>query len=225
MNNMDNNYIYYTNIDNLSDDLFNHFLSKVSKYRYDKTIKYRNINDKKLSLCSELLLRRAFEDFNIDSSYIFLFNENNKPCLGDIDIKFNISHSGNYVVCAISLDEVGVDIEEIRDIKHDIAKNFFSLDENSHLSSISDETYKKETFYRLWTLKESFIKNIGTGLYLPLKDFSIILDDEISIKQSFDNNNYYFEEFSIDPSYKCSLCKMNKKSTLVKWIDVFDLTK
>lgn len=225
MSRMNNNYLYYTNIDNLDDCSFNQSLDLISEYRLNKINKYINIKDKKLSLCSELLLRRAFNDLCINSGFDFKHGDNNKPYIDKCDVKYNISHSGNYAICAISIDEIGVDIEEIRECKNDIARACFSCKEIELLNSIDDTNERLHTFYRLWTLKESFIKNIGIGLYLPLNTFTVMLDKEISIIQDYDNNKYYFEEINIDPKYKCSVCKLNNKSTCVKWIDVIDLVK
>ena len=88
-----------------------------------------------------------------------------------------------------------------------IAGHFFSPAENEFLGKISDETAKKDMFFRIWTLKESFIKNIGTGLAYPLKNFSIIPGkDEIILEQTYDENSYCLREFEFDQNYKYSVC-------------------
>ncbi len=54
-------------------------------------------------------------------------NHYGKPYLnGYPNYYFNISHSGEFVVCAISNNPVGIDIEQIKQIEYEeIAKSFF----------------------------------------------------------------------------------------------------
>ena len=82
------NYLYYINIENLSDDDFKKGYCFVSEERKNKINKYRNIQDKKLSLCSELLLRYILNDFNIISKFEYYYNDNNKPYLKDLNYYF-----------------------------------------------------------------------------------------------------------------------------------------
>lgn len=219
---MNNNYIYYTNISLLNDSDIDDLLSKVSQYRNNRIKNYKNNSDKKLSLCSELLLKKAFKDLKINSNYNYRFNDYGKPYLDDTNIFFNISHSGDYAICALSDKEIGIDIQQIRKTTSNITEKCFSDDETKYINSFENDD-KLEAFYRIWTLKESFIKNIGVGLALPLKDFSINIGNEITIKQTVNNNIYYFEELNIDSNYKCSLCNINNNSAIIKNVSVFEL--
>jgi 4'-phosphopantetheinyl transferase len=93
-----------------------------------------------------------------------------KPYLIDEPVRFNLSHSGNYAVIGISdSSEIGVDTEQIRDdIEYrDIAARYFSPVEYSWLIDGSD-TEQRERFYRLWVVKEAFLKATGEGLGTPL---------------------------------------------------------
>lgn len=217
------NYLYYINIENLSDDDFKKGYCFVSEERKNKINKYRNIQDKKLSLCSELLLRYILNDFNIISKFEYYYNDNNKPYLKDLNYYFNISHCKDYVICAFSKDEIGCDIEKIREIDMNIVKKYFNSNEVSEILSLKDEKQKESVFFRYWTLKESFIKNIGKGLSYPLNEFSINIDKEINIIQSYNNDNYYFEEFFINSNYKCSICKHNNNKTKLIKVNIDDL--
>ena len=134
--------------------------------------KFKFLKDKKLSILSEVLLKIAFDTLNINSSFNYKYNKQGKPYLEDIgNIKFNISHSGEYVICLVSNDEVGCDIEEIKDINLNIANKFFY---NTEYTNIFNSSNKIDTFYRYWTLKESFIKSVGLGLSLDLNSFEIV---------------------------------------------------
>lgn len=79
---------------------------------------------------------------------------------------FNISHSGQRVVCIIAnKGRVGIDLEEIRHLIIDDYKDQFCDDEWKTIMG-ADEPLK--TFYHYWTAKESVLKADGRGINLPL---------------------------------------------------------
>jgi len=91
-----------------------------------------------------------------------------------LPLRFNISHSDDLIICAITLnDDIGCDVEMInRNCRFlSIAKDNFSKKEFSDLLNLP-ENQQCSRFFDYWTLKESYIKARGLGLSLPLKDFS-----------------------------------------------------
>lgn len=134
-------------------------------------------------------------------------NKFGKPYLENVrNFHFNCSHSGNWVVCAVSNDAVGVDIEAIRHIDFNVAKRFFSEKEYAYLEEV-DPSFRLSYFYDLWTLKEAYIKKIGKGLSLKLSDFSInINDNKIYVESTRHPTNCYFYKYDIIENYKISLC-------------------
>lgn len=78
---------------------------------------------------------------------------------------FSLSHSEDYVMCAISEREVGADIQKMRacDVMKP-AERFFSERERERLRRCSDEAKQRELFYELWTCKEAYGKLTGKGL-------------------------------------------------------------
>lgn len=123
-------------------------------------------------------------------------------------IHFNISHSGNWVVVSLSKAVVGVDVEKMRKVPEGVARRFFSAAENQRIEQASDEKEKAEIFFTYWTLKESFLKAIGTGLTKKLSSFTI---NETSIG-SFtlagdpEAEGFYLHNFSFAEGYKLSAC-------------------
>jgi len=92
-----------------------------------------------------------------------------KPFLtGCPQIQYNISHSGDYVVCAVHDQEVGVDIEKVQVFDLRMAKHFFNGDEYRDTVRADDMNL---TCYEVWTMKESYIKALGEGLSIPLQSF------------------------------------------------------
>ncbi|MEF2755615.1 MAG: 4'-phosphopantetheinyl transferase superfamily protein, partial [Agathobaculum butyriciproducens] len=99
-------------------------------------------------------------------------NENGKPYLTAApDVHFSLSHSAAWAVCAVSDHPVGVDIQQRRSFKPNIADRFFHPDEVQYLSSLSPAE-RENAFYTLWALKESYVKADGRGLRL-LRQFCV----------------------------------------------------
>ncbi|MCK9218165.1 MAG: 4'-phosphopantetheinyl transferase superfamily protein, partial [Firmicutes bacterium] len=127
----------------------------------------------------------------------------NKP-----EFHFNISHSGNWVVCATFSQPIGIDIEQIKPIEYsDIAKRYFTKDEYRSLLS-ADLPDRLSYFYEIWTCKESYIKMIGKGLSIPVDSFSIRLENRpIKI---YDNNGAVLrgiiKQYNFDNNYKMAVC-------------------
>lgn len=81
---------------------------------------------------------------------------------------FNISHSINCIVCAISdRSPIGIDVEKVRPFNEYVAKKVCSTEEKRRIYSKEDS---QKEFFRYWTLKESYIKAIGKGISYPMKD-------------------------------------------------------
>jgi len=108
----------------------------------------------------------------------FEYNEFGKPKListQEQGLQFNVSHSGDLVLIAITKGRaVGLDVEKIRtDIDLDgVAARFFSTDENRRLASLAGPA-KYEAFFTCWTRKEAYLKAHGGGLSVPLDRFDV----------------------------------------------------
>ncbi len=96
---------------------------------------------------------------------------------------FNVAHTDGLVMCGIGSHAhrlVGVDVERLdRRTDPEIAERYFSKPEIDYLKSLASDASRRNAFLRIWTLKESFIKAIGTGLQTPLADFAFLdIDSE-----------------------------------------------
>ena len=92
------------------------------------------------------------------------------------DLHFNLSHSGDAVLCALtSGPEIGVDIEAtvLSDNLLNVASHFFAPDECAALAARRGSD-RAAFFYRLWTRKEAYLKARGKGLSHPLNMFSVM---------------------------------------------------
>ena len=207
---MNNIILYISNTNNLNNpEIFKQGYETLIEERQKKVDEYKFFKDKVLSLGAGLLLQKALEDENISIEKCqYKYNEHKKPYIiaDEKIIHFNLSHSGEYVICAISNSEVGCDIEKIETANFKTAKRFFSKNEYEIIMQEENLEKRNGLFYRFWTLKESFIKAAGIGLSLPLNKFQIILQNEISIIQNFNKDNYYFTEYNEISGYKCAVC-------------------
>jgi len=99
-----------------------------------------------------------------------------KPFLRSRELRFNLSHSGEFALLAVAREsEVGVDVEEIREIEDAamIAEQNFSPGESRKLRAVLDSASGPAAFFNCWTRKEAFIKAIGEGLSHPLDTFEV----------------------------------------------------
>jgi 4'-phosphopantetheinyl transferase len=96
-------------------------------------------------------------------------------------IRFNLSHAGDRALLAIAAGrEVGVDVEQERIVEvFGLARHVFSPREIESLRRLAPAD-RLGAFFRGWTRKESFIKARGDGLWFPLKDLDVSLDENPS---------------------------------------------
>ncbi len=81
------------------------------------------------------------------------------------DACFSLSHSPNFVAVAVAKMPVGVDIEELPDLRME-ERLYERIATEAELSSLGAAP-SREDVARLWTLKESVFKRIGTGHFSP----------------------------------------------------------
>ena len=151
---------YKYDIHDLTDEEYNKYFSLMSPEKQQRVNKFRFADDKKRTVAGEMLARKTIAEWcSVDETdIVFYKNEHGKPYLKDLPCYFNISHSGDFVVCAVSeKNEIGIDIEKIRPIDLKIAKRVFSEDETTYI--LSSKT-PKENFFELWTKKEAITQNI-----------------------------------------------------------------
>ncbi len=137
------------------------FMEKIKEAEKKIFITDKLLRGNRYSLCGRILLGYMLKKYYGINSFSYRYGKNGKPYLENEDIFFNISHSGNFVLCTLSDKETGCDIEKIKDYNPRVAKRFFSAREAELLENKETEDC---IFARLWTLKESILKKEGTGI-------------------------------------------------------------
>lgn len=106
----------------------------------------------------------------------FTYGARGKPAvIGETPIRFNMAHSGAYACYAFGFErEIGVDLEQHKRMPdlESIAQRFFSPQEVDDLLGLR-ESERPGAFFACWTRKESFVKAVGEGLFLPLDSFRV----------------------------------------------------
>ena len=150
-----------------------------------------------------------------NETLLFLTNQYEKPYLANVsDVHFNISHSGNIVVCALSDETVGIDIEMIKPAMLQIAKRFFSAGEYEFIEAKAD---KSLAFYKIWTMKESYVKWEGKGLSTPLKSFNVLELER--------QGRPFFHSIDISAGTYCYVCSDIERINSYKHNRLSDLLK
>ncbi|MGZ9784490.1 4'-phosphopantetheinyl transferase family protein [Bacillus pseudomycoides] len=198
----------------------------ISSERVNNIKRFRFEEDKIRSILGELLVRYTIcKNSSIkNSDILFKKNEFGKPYIDcNYGIQFNLSHSGSYLICAISDQKIGIDIEKIQDIDIDIASNFFCKSEYDEISSVPN-LKKYEYFYSYWCLKESYIKYIGEGLTIPLNSFCFeIVDENIKVIKSNEEKKEKFTLLPISNNYKAAVCYLAAEIETISEVAVDDI--
>lgn len=96
-----------------------------------------------------------------------------KPVLADRDdVWFSLSHSGRYVLCAVSGRPVGADVQQMRQARRSLARRFHPA-EQAWLSSLP-ENEQNAALFRLWTRKEAWVKAVSEERMLSLSEADVI---------------------------------------------------
>lgn len=210
--------IYYYNITDINNDYYQLFRNAVSEERRMRADCYRFIDDSKRSICAELLLQYSvYQIFGQVTELDFAYNEFGKPYINHVHgFSYNISHSGKWVAIAYAGGEVGIDIEEIQMGNEDIVDSFFTKEEKSFINMVVGKEREKR-FTQIWTLKESYLKYLGTGLLTRLNSFSVNAVDGVLINQNGEvEKGLRLKSYLFDTNYFLSVCSMEKEVILHK---------
>lgn len=96
----------------------------------------------------------------------FACGEYGKPQLMRGDLRFNLTHTDQHMLCAVSrTHHVGIDLEDTRREVEilPLADTFFTQQEVAALHTVSG-TEQRWLFFEFWTRKEAYLKARGWGI-------------------------------------------------------------
>ena len=133
----------------------------LSQYRQEKLARTRNPKAYALSLGAELLLLAALQELGGPMPPLEISRgEGGKPRIAG-GPEFSLSHSGERVLCALSDEAVGADIQQLRPYDPALVRRFFTAEEGAWLE---EQRERDLAFSLLWSLKESYVKLLGSGI-------------------------------------------------------------
>jgi len=170
-----------------SEELLSRYSTLLNATEKVKQQRYKFAKDRHDALITRAFIRDLLSYYADISpqDWIFEKGEKDKPEVinAPMPLRFNISHTKNLIVCAVTLtNDIGCDVENTsrnNDVLA-IAERYFSEAETTELFSLAVDK-QRNRFFDYWTLKESYIKAWGLGLAIPLADFSFAINDTVQM--------------------------------------------
>lgn len=188
----------------ITENVWQRCLQRVPEDVRQRALKYLKWQDRQRFLFGRLLLLEGLKLYGLDCEQVFTrlkYDEYGRPFISD-HIDFNITHSGKYVVLAVSHScKVGIDIETYRELNIEEFKSYFNPYEWSEIVNYTDS---QKAFYELWTIKESAIKADGRGLSVPLLDVKVVKDGT-NMYADIHNDRWHVKRLYIDDLHFCHM--------------------
>ena len=213
--------VYIASIETLCNgDIFRQKYNTLPVHRKNRVDRLKKGEDKRRSVGAWLLLEYALCANGISKADVAL-NRFGKPYLKNRnDVFFNLSHSGDFVMCAVSDGEVGCDVQVMKDIDFKMAERFFHPREVGMLASLHEDE-KRNFFYRVWTLKESVIKALGMGMSMPMREFYFDFSQGVkAVGESLADKEFYFKEYEVADNYKCAVCCYSDGFSEIEYVSI-----
>jgi 4'-phosphopantetheinyl transferase len=196
----------------------------LSESEWERTLRFRMPEDRARFAVTRGVLRTILGRYlQLPATAIdFSANEYGKPTI-EGQLKFNVAHSGDYALLAFAEDmDVGVDVERVGGdrVVDDLASRILSPSEYAHFTLLADSE-RRRTFFQIWTLKESVLKGIGSGLSIAPECIEVsFYPDEAkllscSAKEIDDVNEWTVRSLSIgDEQYAAAIAVRRKMAVI-----------
>lgn len=192
--------VLYTQVgEKLSEHIMNLYLAKMPDTVRSRISRYRRWEDQQAGICGKLLVAEGLRRHGYPPEYLhhLAWDVRERPFL-DGKIDFNISHSGEYVVSALtSKGKVGIDIEKIEPVNID---NFRTQMTCRQWQAIMESENRLGAFFDLWTQKEAVAKVDGRGIAIPFS--SIIIEGN---KACIEKATWEVIKMKIADGYACHI--------------------
>lgn len=215
-------FCYFFNYKDFNYTSYINFLPKIDLDRFKILTVRANKQRLQAFVASRYVLSAVLaRDFNI-TDFEVEYSLNGRPSLTNLVfqktlttsiIDFNLSHSANHLVLAITEAQdkisknkilLGVDLEEITSMANfiKIAKRFFHANEIEFILAPADKNQKLSRFYKIWGAKEAYIKSLGMRLFSMSQTPELLIDKkQLATKQA--NYFLYQDTLNLDSSNFC----------------------
>ena len=170
-------------------------------------ISIMDIDKKQQHSHAHALLRECLKRRNIvySEKTPVVKNSLGKPSLAEHpEVHYNLSHANGIAACIVSGNECGIDCEKVREYRANVLRRAFSVRERELIENTPAEQ-RDLMFFRLWTLKEAYVKAIGVGISYPLDTAEFDFEDGKIIT---DIEGYDFRQYLINGGkFVVSVCE------------------
>lgn len=128
----------------------------------------------------------------------YTYGAHGKPYFKNYPFYFSISHSGSYVFCVISEQEIGADIQiKAPKVNERVLQHFFSREEKEYWQQCGTKEEQRDFFYQMWCRKEAYAKLTGEGIA-----------DAVRVNMSPTRQiDVCFTEYMLGDEYQIAVCK------------------
>lgn len=164
------------------------------------------------SLGAGVLLSIALSQYGISEKAIETETlPHGKPYIPGDSFHFNLSHSGDYALCVYDDAPVGCDVQILKQTLPKGLERILSPEERAFFFEF-DENRRITTFFRIWSRKESLLKQEGSGLQISLSDISVIKNGIFMDELLFHGKHIFFREYQeLMPEYAVCVCGESRK--------------
>lgn len=205
--------IFVADISDISYEIMKYAYEISDDIRRKKIISFSRDDDKKRCAMAGLLVFWIMNCvLNFESDKGIYYEDSGKPYIQGGKIFFSVSHSKKWVAVIFSCYPVGVDIEEIKTVSQGVISKCTVSNEFKELLIMS-EAERISEFIKLWTLKESYVKMTGRGLYDKFNEIEVKNNGGFyTIERSTENEQAFLLNTVFDSEYQISVClKIDEK--------------
>jgi 4'-phosphopantetheinyl transferase len=173
----------------------------------DRAAKFRNPGDAEGFILGRGLLRRILAECLNTKPSALRFNRNaqGKPFLENGELEFNVSHSRDRQLIAVTAGRaVGIDIEFRRSglNMNSIAKRWFAPAEQEFFKTLGTPA---DGFFEIWAKKEAYVKALGVGIYKDLNTFAVPVGEKPFFPNLGTDGRWFFQTLEIDSGYAAAV--------------------
>lgn len=203
--------IYAAKVCGIPDECCKRVCSLLDTKRREKAAALKHEKERLRSIYAGLLLRHAFlaQGYSqaVWQQIQIAQGSYGKPYLSNCGTFFySLSHSGDWVICAVDDRETGADIQAVGKLKMTVAKRFYADEEYERLLLYASDTDRQTTeLYRIWAAKESCVKFTGRGIgagierYVTDSAYTHIMDME-------EGSRFFIRLYECIPNYIICVC-------------------
>ena len=186
-------------------------IAKYKRFHFEK--------DRHSYLISHALVRKVFSSYcNVKpDKWSFTNNQHGKPDISpEIKcpaLKFNLSHTDGMSVCVVSLEnDCGIDVENIQRKSRTfaVADRMFAPAEVATMRSSNDGEVQRK-FFEFWTLREAYVKAIGTGLGGSSKAFYFTVEEQSTGERKMSKIHFVPDDSSQSSAWQFVLLNLSSE--------------